>query len=66
MAKRRFDIRRRELDGKFLRWELMSLREAGTKLGETEGLDGKKHPSYDHVTWVCVGVFDTRKAAFNG
>ena len=63
MAKRRrSEIRRRQHDGKFIRWELFKLSELGI-LPMIE-VEGKYIPGYYDHTWVVTGVFDTRKEAF--
>lgn len=64
MAKRPINVRRRAVDGKFLRWELMSMSELDILPEPAKGKDGKMHPSFDHQVWVVTGIFNSRKEAF--
>jgi hypothetical protein len=57
MAKYPTQVRRREYDGKYLRWQLMSQSQLGLQEPDAPHC-------FDHKLWVVTGVFDTRKEAF--
>jgi hypothetical protein len=66
MAQRRFEVRRRSFDGKFLRWEYIAASHLGMLRETVRGVDGRSYKPADYDVAVVVGVFDSRKAAFNG
>jgi aromatic ring-cleaving dioxygenase len=57
--RQRFDLRRREFDGKIIKWETKRLSELGIL---PEPVNGK--PAFDHQVDVVTGVYNSRKEAF--
>lgn len=58
----KFELRKREFDGKWVRWEHRTLSSLGV-LPMVE-VEGKEVPGYDHLVWVVTGVFNSRREAF--
>jgi len=62
-GKRRFDLRRRQFDGKIIKWETKRLSELGI-LPAPVTINGVTLNAFDHQVDVVTGVYNSRKEAF--
>lgn len=62
--RQKFDLVKREADGKIVKWETKRLSELGILPEGITTPDGRVLPAFDHEVEVVTGVYNNRREVF--